>query len=197
MLYAFKMKIDKENRMHILLLEQFNKRNSIAFSEVYNLFYNELYHFASRLYQDTEIEASDILHDIFINIWISNKIKFNTLNSIKGYIFIAVKNNFKNYITHKKCVDKYKSEIISDDNLFVVEMVESEIYSFVNQAVSLLPSDCAEIIKYHIEGWNAKEISEKMNISERSVYSKKNEAISILKQKIGKDKLLVLMMLIS
>lgn len=169
------------------LLTKFNNRDCLAFGQIYACFFNEIYLFAAKQYKGTEIDASDVVHDVFINIWQNDKIKFESLEHIKAYTYTSIKNQLRNLFTRQKYKERHQNSIITNDDLFVSDIVESEIFSFVQQALNLLPEDCAEIIKFHIEGWNNKEIAEKMNISERSVYYKKNEAISILKKKMERD----------
>lgn len=104
-----------------------------------------------------------------------------------------LKNSFKNYVRHQKYIDKYRNDILYNSDYFVVEIVESEVYSLVNHAINLLPSDCANILKLYIDGWDIKDISTFLNKSQRVVYNCKNEAIRILKEKMSCDKLLIFM----
>lgn len=180
-----------------LLLTKFNNRESIAYGEVYALFYDELLHFSKKLYKDTEVEPSDVIHDIFVTIWESKKLKFPDLFDIKAYIYASIKNNFRNYLTHKKCTDKYKQSIINDSDHFVVEVAESEVYSLVKQAINLLPQDCAEVMKYLLEGWEIKDIAIQLNRPERTIYNKKAEAIKLIKSKLPKKIFTILITLIN
>lgn len=184
------MIMNKNKNNELYVLERFNRREAEAFGKVYSLFYTELIHFTTKLYSDTEVTPSDVIHDIFVNLWQSEKQVFNDLINIKAYIYKSIKNSFSNYIRHKKYIDKYRSEIITDNDTFTVEIIESEVCSLVNQALDMLPSDCAEIVKLYIEGWDIKEISDNLNIPKRTVYNRKNEAITILKLKNKSGKLL-------
>lgn len=180
----------EDNRLDILL-RQFNQRDTLAFGEVYSILHEELFHFASTLYRDTEIVAGDVIHDLFVNLWQNEKQQFDGMINIRAYLYVSIRNGFKNYITHKKHVDNYKN--IPNDNQFILQVAESSLLSIVDQALTILPKDCAEVLKYYLDGWQIKEIAIKLEKPERTIYNKKSEAISILRNKISKDKLYFLL----
>ena len=171
------------------LLCMFNNRDTVAFEEVYKKYYAELTNFAFSLYKDTEIMASDVVHDCLLDIWTNKKINFKDIPSIKSYIYAIIRNDFKDYLRKKKVEYKYCNNLVYDNDLFIVKIVENEIYSLVNQAMELLPKDCAVIFELLLNNWNVKDIAKKINCSERTVYNKKYEAISILKNKLPDNKL--------
>lgn len=165
------------------LLKKFNNRDNNAFGEIYTLLYNELYHFTSRLYRNTEIVAGDVMHDTFVYIWEHSTQRFDGIENLKAYLYISIKNRFRNYLVHQKSVDKFQCETKN----FVSDVVESETLSIINQAINLLPSECAKVFRLHIDGWQVKDIAEKLGKSESTVYAQKQEAISILKKKLPKN----------
>lgn len=188
--------LHNQERANIGLLHKFNMRDIVAFDSLYRMYYSELHFFACKLYRNTEIDASDVVQDIFVQIWQNKKIQFKEISKIKPYIYTAIRNGFLNYLEHNKTVvSKYNQHIIKNEDYFVVEIIESETFSAISEALDLLPKDCAEIFKAFIEGWDASEIADKLKCSKRTVYNKKNEAISILKQFLPNDKLLIVLSL--
>lgn len=186
--------LNSENEL--LLLEKFNNRDCVAFGTVYNMFYDDLFYYTSKIYRGTELPAYDVIQDIFLNLWEMKRQKFSGLNNIKAYLFVSIKNNFKDYLKHQKSKDKYKSDIESDDDLFVAQMMEMEVFSFLNEAVDALPSECCKVIKSYLEGYETKEIALMLNKTESTVYNQKKAAIDQLKKNLPKDKMLILMMLL-
>lgn len=171
-----------------LLLKKFNNRESLAFGEVYTLLYDELYYFTSRLYHETEIMADDVIHDTFVYIWEHSTQRFEGLENLKAYLFTSIKNRFHNYIVHQKIVKKFQYE----NGEFISDVVESETLSIINQAIGLLPQECAKVFKLHIDGWQVKDIAKELGKSESTVYAQKQEAISTLKRKLPKNIYLLL-----
>lgn len=184
------------SKNELLLLEKFNNRDCVAFGTVYNMFYDDLFYYTSKIYRGTELSAYDIIQDIFLNLWEMKRQKFSGLNNIKAYLFVSIKNNFKDYLKHKKSKDKYKFDVAMDEDLFVAEIMEMEVFSFLNEAVNALPSECCKVIKSYLEGYETKEITQRLNKTESTVYNQKKAAIDQLKKNLPKDKMLIIIMLL-
>ena len=189
--------MDMANKEPLQLLSGFNRRDQTAFGELYTLYYDELFIFTNNLFRGTEVDSYDIIHDIFMKLWQSEHVVFEDLINIKAYIYVSIKNSFKSYITHKKYVNTHSSELIADSDYLVTQIIESETFSLINQAINILPKDCAEVLRLHLDGWDIKEIATMVGKSERTVYNKKYEAIGILKKKLSKEIFEVLIFLIN
>lgn len=64
-------------------IDLFNRRDERAFIKIYENLYKELCHFASSLYRDGDMTAQDVVHDLFVNLWTSKNIKFQTEENLK------------------------------------------------------------------------------------------------------------------
>ena len=175
---------------HNDLLNLFNKKDRLAMGEVYLKYHKELIVYASLLYRGTEISAEDVVHDVFINIC-SLKSDFTCLESIKAYAYVSVKNKFKNYILHNKHIEAYVEKVQKDDE-YDIDVIESELYSFVNQAIGVLPKLHADVLKLYIDGWKLSDIAAELDKTENYVYKIKHDAIKTLKKKLGKNKMFIL-----
>ena len=177
------------------LLERFNNRDNTALEQVYRLYYDDLHSFANTLYRDHGGESADAVHDTFLKLWQAKNVHFDKLINIKAYLFITMKNSFKTEKSRKATfygLDEKEFEKMS----FEAEVVESELIAYFHQALQLLPADCATIIRLFLEGYSIDEISEKTGKTKRTIYNKKSEAISLLRSKISKDKLLLFIMML-
>lgn len=181
---------DKNSHDHLHLLKFFNSRNSYAFGNVYALFYNELHYYTVLLYRDTEVDAFDVIQDVFSNIWIHEDIQFGSLDGVKAYLYKSIRNSFNNYITKKAVVHRYESELRNNEDAVMVEIIESETYSLAEYVLGILPTDCAEIFRLVFEGWSIDEIAEKLGKGKQTIYNKKHETVKFLRDKISNDKLL-------
>ena len=178
-----------------ILLKNFNRRIEKDFGKVYSLFYNDLFYFTAKLYQHTEVEPRDAIHDVFLNLWQSPSLKFERLTDIKAYLYVSLRNHFKSYIRHHQCVEKYKAGQLLDKDSFEVDIIESETLSTFHHILGLLPEERAEILKLFLNGWKAEEIAQKLGKNKQTIYNKKSEAIAYLKNKLSKDSLLLLFIL--
>ncbi|MEG0500551.1 MAG: sigma-70 family RNA polymerase sigma factor [Rikenellaceae bacterium] len=176
------IKIGIENSEEAFLLKKFNERDRDAFGRVYMLFYKELYYYASSIYQNTVVEADDVVQDVFFNIWKSKNRKFDRLEGIKAYLFVSIKNNYKNFYAHNKLTNRLTKAFADEDELFIVQAVESEIFSIVPSVLNKLPEECARSFKMFLEGWDIKDIADKLEKKSSTIYNQRKESISILKK---------------
>lgn len=182
-------KIDDEKR----LLEMFNKRESIAFGDIYTSFYREFYLYVRMLYRDTEVSSDDVIHDIFVNMWLSKTI-FESVFHIKSYVYLSIKNNFRNYLAHGKHRATYRENV---REYYDLDIVESELYSLVDEALQFLPETYAQILKMYLDGWKSGEIAAKLGRTEQYVYNIKYDAILLLKKKMSKNRFFILFSILS
>lgn len=176
------------------ILNEFNRRTASAFEEVYLMFFREIYVYGSMLYMQTSISAEDAIQDVFIDLWTS-KVQFDALYKIKAYIYVAVKNDFKNYIVRNKRLLTY-FDTMDAEGATNVDVFEAEIYSEIDEVLKLLPEDYACVIKLFLEGYKPSEIALKLTRTQQNIYNMKYEALNILKDKINKNKLFLLLFLL-
>lgn len=179
-----------ENIDDDLLLSRFNKRDADAFGTIYSVLYKELHYYTATITHDTEIIPADIIHDIFINLWQSENMRFESVLNIKIYLFAAIKNNFRNYLKHHKIKEKYKDH--SMEVIHVTDVIESELYIMVQESLNLLPEECANVIKLLIEGYDTDDIAKLLGKKTQTIYNTKHKAINLLRTKLSKDKLYIL-----
>lgn len=165
-------------------LERFNVRDSIAFGFFYEKLYNDLYYYASKLYKNTEVSADDAIHDIFVSLWSAKHIRFDNIYKLKAYLIISIKNRYKNYLDHQRSNGRYVKYYTENNNNFINQVAEVEILSSINNAMDMLPEECAKIFRLHIEEWEVKDIASKLGKAQSTVYAQKQKAISILKRKL-------------
>lgn len=179
-----------------ILLTQFNSREESAFTAIYNLYYYEFFHFANRLFCDTVEYSEDVVQEVFINIWNNKAQNFDSLNGLKLYIYVCIKNRFRDYVKHKKHEEKYRKIVLSED-YFTIQIAESEVYSILAESLHHLPDECAAVFRLHLDGWEVKEIAQQLGKTESTVYKQKSRAIEILKNKLSGDPLSILLIMLS
>ncbi len=172
------------NKIEELLVSRFNRRDSAAFGEVYNILYKELHYYVATIYYGYEHSPSDIIHDIFIKLWSSKELKFTNLINLKVYMFSAVKNGFKNFLRHNDVNERYKKHIESDKN-DLIEIIESEVYIQVQELLNMLPEEWSKILQLELEGWSTEDIAQLMNKKRQTIYNIKLKAIKTLKKKLN------------
>lgn len=163
------------------LLELFNKRDTYAFGVVYRRFYRELFLYADHLFRTLEVEPEDAIQDIFADIWVRSSVRFESLEYIKTFCFIALKNAYKNAIKHLGYQKQYELEARVERE-FSEDVERAELYGRLYDAVQLLPADYATVIRMYLEGWKPEEIATRLNLALQTVYNKRREAVVLLRK---------------
>lgn len=181
----------------LTLLERFNNKDNDAFEEVYSMLYKELYYFSHSLYKGTEIDAKDVIQDAFLEIWQNNHRKFDKISGIKFFLLIVIKNGYKMYYNRNRFRDKVKKDLLKDDNFFMMQATEAEVFSLIPSALNLLPEECARSFQLFLDGWEVKDIAEKLGKQPSTIYNQRKESIKILRKKISKNHLSILLILLT
>ena len=170
------------------LIHGFNLRKEVDFSRVYERLFSSLDYFASKLFNNSSIDSQDIVQDVFVSIYTNNH-KFTSVDHIKNYAYQSIKNRYKNALKHNVSKDEYASVISVIEDYQFSQLIEIEVMSLLTIAKNILSDSCFEIIRLYIEGYDIKDISEKLGKSHYTIYHKKKEAINELKKYVSKNKI--------
>ncbi|PCJ26190.1 MAG: RNA polymerase subunit sigma-70 [Flavobacteriales bacterium] len=159
------------NDQHILddIVKKCVKGDRKAQQELYKRFYGKMMGVCYRYTNNSE-DAKDILQDGFVKVY-SNLKKYNFEGSLEGWIRRIMVNTAIDHFRKNK-----NTYLVSDDDGYILEhsKVESadSIYSQFGESVimeaiqSLSPAYKAVFNLNVIEGYQHKEIAQKLNISE-------------------------------
>lgn len=154
-----------------------------AFTALFRLFYQSLYHFAMQYVHKHEA-AEEVVNDVFIKIW-KQRATLLEVQNLESYLFTAVKNGSLNYIKqyshyHIALDDENTGILISLHNP-EQEVEWKELYFKLQQAVNNLPDQCRTVFRLiKEEGFRMKEVAEILGISPRTVETQLYRAIKRL-----------------
>ncbi len=111
------------------LLMRFNQRDTSAFAMIYTKFFTELHVYANRLYANTSESAEDAVQEAFCYLWERHDVIFDSLTKIKAFLFVAIKNRYKNHVSHLGVEQKYR-DVLEREASFVEDILESEAGNF-------------------------------------------------------------------
>ena len=152
---------------------------------LYRRYAPELVHYIRKFTED-QAAAEDIVQETFITVW-ENKKTFNSYQGLKAYLYELVQNKCTNYLKHRQVEDKYASYVktTGEEAEGDYSLMQEEIYRELYMAVRELPEKCQRVFELHLEGKKNDEIAEILGISVLTVKSHKQNAIHILKEKMG------------
>ncbi len=159
-----------------------------AFTEIYNRYKGILYqHAYKRLHNQEEVD--DIIHDLFTTLWIKREsLVFKT--NLSGYLYTAVRNRIFDYISHQQIESAY----ITDLERFIEQGIAitdhrvrlNMLRQVIENEIACLPDKMREIFELSRKSQlSNKEIAKKLNISEKTVKNQVNNALKILRVRLG------------
>lgn len=168
--------------------------NTKAFEELFLLYYPRVKMFITSILDD-EQTAEDLSQDTFIKLW-TCKSSLVHVQNLNAYIYQTSKHVLYTYLDKKfKTLDigmDYVQEVPSTEQ--IEEMVYSdELESLIDRAINAMPPQRRQVFcMSRKEGLSNEEISQKLNISKRTVETHISTALSALRKIISALLLLIL-----
>jgi len=153
----------------------------------YNIHFDELYvplcQYSLKFVNSNDI-AEDIVQDNFVYLW-ENWTRLAKIDSIKAYMFAAVKNKSLNYLQKKYVkntlhqIEDYQESMIDNQHPTALELLEcQELEAILEKALNHLPERCRIIFTMkRFAGKSNKEIANDLEISIKTVEAQMTIAI--------------------
>lgn len=152
-----------------------------SFNRLFFCFYKRLCAYVTEITKD-EFVSEDIVQDLFINLW-TNREKIEVRENIAGYLFKSSKNAALNYLRSEKNKNNALERISINTSLLTDYDIEHEEFlSALDNCINQLPARSKEVFILHrIEGLKLIEISEKLNISVKTIKNQIWKSLQFLK----------------
>lgn len=162
--------------------------NALAFTEIYNRYKGLLYiHAYKRLYNREAV--NDVIQELFTALW--NKRETITFTGqLSGYLYTSVRNRVIDILSKQRSESAYIQSLQNfiDQGEDVADHLirEKQLIEVIEKEISLLPPKMREVFelsrKAHL---SHREIAERLNLSELTVKKHVNNALKILRTKLG------------
>lgn len=165
------------------LLALLHKESELAFSEIYNRYWEKMYSYSIRLTKSDE-ESADIVQEIFISLW-NRKKDLTVKGSLASYLIKSARNLSLRYIErniHLTDFSEKLTEIIADTSQNIEESISvKELERQIELGIEKLPKKMKEVyILSRNEQLSYREISAKLNISEETVKKQIHNSLKII-----------------
>lgn len=156
------------------LWERFVGGDDVAYSELYNLYIDELFAYGMHFTPDRE-SVKDCIQEVFISLY-KNRSKQKKVKNMKYYLFTSLKNEL--FDLFKKSMEYYQIETIepvfnvgySVEDQFVKAETDRYNITKVNELLQLLTPRQNEVLYYrYVEEMSYDEIGELMHMNYQSV----------------------------
>jgi len=170
------------------LLSLLIDRDKLAFSEIYSRYWPLLYKHAFRMLKDGD-ESEDVVQEVFTKLWL----KAPTLQSdtsVGAYLYISTRNAILNFFSKNQVHHAYLTDLghFLDQAYEITDYLVREhiLAKLIEDEIQKLPPRMREVFELKRKlNLSYKEIADVMSISELTVKTQMNKAISTLRAKFG------------
>ena len=182
------------------IINQIKNGDDSSFDMLYHKYADKVYYFAVTYLRRQE-DAEGLTQDIFIKIW-ENRFSLKPDLSLNSYIFTIAKNTIFNK-NRKKINEQAYLEYLKNhlDNIYDKtenDIMLNEVKRWIDDVVEDLPAKRKHIFRLsRFEGLSYKEISEKLQLSERTVETHIRLALKTIRSALSKHFTVFLLLLIA
>lgn len=166
------------------LLFSFTRGEEKAFRHYYEMYYDALCLFGTRVTRDNEV-AMDIAQNVFVSLC-KKRATIESELHLKMFLYQAMRHRCLDYLRSRKMLEKYSDEYrkLESGEDYRNMVVEEEVFRLVMGEVHLLPEEQQKVILLHLEGKSNAEIAGLLYISVNTVKTHKARARQQLKVKL-------------
>lgn len=176
-------------------MDNTGREQTTRFKLLFETHYARLCDFASRFIG--EEMAEDVVQDVFIAYLERRETVSARPESIKSFLYQSVRNACLNKLREAKVVERYEANHagpVTEERNAMGEMVHAEVVGEIHRALKQLPEGCRMVIRLgFFEGLNNPQIAHELKISINTVKSQKQRALSILRDQLSPQALILLM----
>ena len=188
----------------VSLLSQLREGNREAFNSLFRHYYPRVMAYVAAMVEQ-EV-AEDVVQDVFLHVW-ENRKKLYAGEGFHSYLFQAAYTRCIDYYRKTQSAYKYNlhmegayleeyNALLRSDASVLEEIYSKDFYEQLHNLLEKLPTQRREVfILTYIEGLKAKEVSERLQIPQRTVESHIYLAIKYLRAHLSKNDFYILSLL--
>lgn len=164
-----------------------------AFDQIYNAYWQKLFLYVVKVIRDKEA-AEDIVQEIFVSLW-SRREEISDQRTLSGYLFTAARFKGINFVQDQLKKGQHLDSLIDhftarQDTLN--ESIEArELNAIIDDEIEKLPAKMRDVfVLSRREQLSHKEISDKLQISDKTVKKQINNALKHFRMVLNHDAVL-------
>ena len=170
---------DQINDENILLL--LKRGNEMAFTEIYNRYWDKLYYIAHKLLKNTEA-AEEIVQEVFLVLW--QKREKLVIQSIQAYLAAMTRYAVFHYIANEKR-DREKAKSIGLSNASAVaefNMDDKILLDIIEELSNKLPEKCRLVFQYNkLQDKSIADVAVQLNITQKTAEAHLTKALRVIR----------------
>lgn len=176
-----------DKNIDIVLFENTKDGCKKSFQKLFEIYYSDLVRFANIYLHDND-HSEEVVQEFFTQFWV-NKTQIEIKTSLKSYLYKSIRNRSFNFLRDKR------NDLSVDEDLSVINkiVIHEDIHEFdfelmkscITTAIDELPEKCGQIFRLsREENLSYKEISDKINVSHKTVENQMGIALKKLRSKL-------------
>ena len=169
-----------------LIIQHLAKDDVRAFDFLYQKYFSKLYGVVYKRLQNREL-TEEVVQELFVSLW-ERRAVLAISTTIESYLFSSVKYLVIAQYKKNNLFEKYFNSLNpeADNHNFTEQSVAfDELNEAYQNALILLPERCREVFLLKRSGLSQREISEKMDISEKTVENQMTKALKVLREALS------------
>lgn len=162
--------------------------NTIAYTEIYDRYFQLMFIFAYRKLNDEEL-AKDFVQELFTKVWMK-KDAISPNGNLAQYLYISLRSRIFDYFAHQKVQSKFidflgtyaESTTEQTDHL----IREKQLTAYIEGQIAKLPAKMRAVFELsRNEHMSNREIADHLNTTESNISQHISSAVKILKTKLS------------
>lgn len=180
--------INYSNHTDENLLKLVQQEDNVAFTEVYNRYWKQLYLSAYRHLKVGAL-AEEVVQEVFVSFYLNSE-KVVIKESLKGYLYTLVKHKVLNEIRSTIVRNTYRTNINPAEKIVyenpLSQLALAELQVLINHTILHLPEKCQEAYRLsRNEDLSHQNVAEEMGISVSTVEKHIGKALKVLRKNIN------------
>jgi RNA polymerase sigma-70 factor (family 1) len=156
--------------------------DELAFETLYNRYFKVLFNFAYSKVGD-RFAAQEIVQELFVHLW-QRKTTLAADNT-KALLFSIIKrriiSHYRKELTRQQHYGEFGKQLSEATESADQPLLASELQNHYQESLQHLPPKCQEVFVLSRQGFANKQISEQLDISEKTVEQHITKALRLLK----------------
>lgn len=185
----------EESAHEIWLWNEIRYGNERALYQLYMLYYDHFFRFGLHLSGNRE-RVMESINEVFTEIWRKHDL-LPEVEKVKSYLFVVYKRKLSRKLVPEKVLYLAEEEEntpvtlkeFSYEEILIASQMEEEVKIKIQNALSKLSPRQKQLIRFrYFDGLSLEDISEKLDISLRTVYNTIHSAIKILRKELHRPR---------
>jgi len=168
------------------IADELKAGNEAAYEILFREYYSRLSYFAHKYVEDMDV-AEGLVQDVFFTIW-EKRETLEIKQSVKAYLFGAVRNKCLNHIKHLQVRQEYQTAVKHQNNNseLTEEIADTELEERIHRAIDQLPVERQKVFKLsRFEGLKYVEIADQLSISVKTVENQMGKALKFMREQLA------------